>query len=662
VPLPGDELHYAWLLSMAAACWIIVLFTYLGKTFCSNPAGFGTFNATMSDSNQTWFDWDESLNMTAQAEEKTSTVAPFSIPALAAAESSSTSPVAETSEPTPEPDLARAATAELPLPLSGALPLPVTRVSDLCPCNIQSEQCDLNCCCDPDCTQELALFTHCSVQKVIGDSRLCSQDAALYILSSTPEDLSQVKTYVQQEVNPDVFCIQSANYEQGMSFITPNTPTEQNFDYLFNRFVGFFFGSSGGTGSAIQIPVQENSPGYLYGDIIQTEDAVGQKDFFRLPASAGTANCLDPNPAEFLKDQVSRCVRSFALAQDCTTLEALKLRTYTSFRIFSGKDTEANLVPVGVEAVTLQSLEGTQTVLEMGADSAFDPEFLQPAEVCNQVVLQVKYMVRYGEAGQIVRVAASFVLGAVISSMLPIQQEFQIAFAQETKSDATQRSSGNPGYVVGLPLVAGWRTTEYPFSRSSFNDFQRTGVYTANPVGSLTVLQSSADQDCMFSFPQRLPVLFGKDVVSGCTFRLEDGANCSLVSEAILGRLKGQSFPDYVASFGNSLPQNPMDWVPIENQTTVPGTQGCSIPLSYHLEVRWTKYGTLVNPQAQIVNVMETIKYNTSTLPFPSTSGTVVLVTSSVSFIDISGPASPGFRVPPTINAKLPSDFFFPFV
>lgn len=34
---------------------------------------------------------------------------------------------------------------------------------------------------------------------------------------------------------------------------------------------------------------------------------------------------------------------------------------------------------------------------------------------------------------------------------------------QETSSGATRRSSGNPGYVVGLPLVAGWRTAEYPF-------------------------------------------------------------------------------------------------------------------------------------------------------------------------------------------------------
>ncbi|XP_049324830.1 tectonic-1 isoform X2 [Astyanax mexicanus] len=583
---------------MAALLRVLIL----AGLFCGFWAKSGGFNSSVLDQNRTRFGWDESDNVTEETGEENYTLAPVSMPAASPVEPSTAFPETEIPEPTAEPDLARAGTAALPLPLSGSLPAPVTRVSDLCPCDVQSDQCEVNCCCDPDCSQERPLFTRCSVQKVTGDPRLCTQDAALYSLRTTAEGFSAVQTSVQRQINPDVFCIQTANYEQGLSFVTPNTPTEQNFDYLFNQFVGFFFGGSGGKGSALQTPGQGNSPGYLYGDIMRTEDQAGQTDFFRLPASAGTANCLDSNPAAFLKDETSRCVRSFSLAQDCTTLPALSFQTYTSFRIFSGKDTEAN----------------------------------------------VKYTVWYGEAGQIVRVSAAFVLGAVSNSMLPIQQNFQISFVQEAKSDAVLRSSGNPGYVQGLPLVAGWRTAE--------------GIIrSTDPQGSLTVLQSSVEQDCLFGVPQRSPVLFGTDTLSGCTFRLEDGANCSLVSEVILGTLKGQSFPEYVATFGNSLPQNLMDWVPIENQTTVTSLQDCSIPLSYHLEVRWTKYGTLVNPQSQIVSVMEVITFNTSTLPSSSTGG-LIPVSSSVSFIDVSASASPGYRAAPTINAKLPYDFFFPFV
>ncbi|KAK1800699.1 hypothetical protein P4O66_005528 [Electrophorus voltai] len=550
-------------------------------------------------------------------------------------------------------------------------------VSALCPCDAQPARCDVDCCCDADCSQERALFSRCSLHKVIGETKLCSQDTALYSFSMTPSGLAQVQTAVLREVNPDVLCIRSANYEQGLSFVTPTIPTERNFDELFSHFVGFFFGASDGQSSTLQTSPQENSPGYQYGDIILTEDGAGRRDFFRLPGSGVTANCFDSNPAAFLKDQTSRCVRSFVLVQDCTALEALDFRTYSSFRVFSGKGKEATLVPVELDTVTLQSLEGTRTLADV--TSAYQPVLLEPAEVCSQVVLQVsfdkvKYTVRYGAAGKIVGVLASLVLGAVHTATLPIQQLFQIVFVQEARSDTLLPFRGNPGYVVGLPLVAGWRTAEYPFPKITNQGFMeqlammtqqlnrnldhciKGVVRSGDPDGTITTLHSSAAQDCLLGSPQRMAVLFGKDVVSGCTFRLDDGANCSLVSEALLRSVKGQSFPDYVASFGNSLPQNPMDWVPIENQTTLTSTLGCSIPLSYHLEVRWTKYGTLVNAQAQIVSVMEKIQTNTSIL------SSVSSITSSVSFIDVSAGASPGVRVPPTIDAKLPYDFFFPFV
>lgn len=44
-----------------------------------------------------------------------------------------------------------------------------------------------------------------------GDAKLCSQDAALYTLTATSEGLSKVVTSVEREINPDIFCVQSAN-------------------------------------------------------------------------------------------------------------------------------------------------------------------------------------------------------------------------------------------------------------------------------------------------------------------------------------------------------------------------------------------------------------------------------------------------------------------
>ncbi|XP_051972442.1 tectonic-1 [Xyrauchen texanus] len=630
-----------------AVFWLIIL-TYVETSLCFEDTNTtGAINITLRETNDTFTYLDESLNFTKLG----FSPSPSSFPAPTAESVTAFPDQTETTETSiqhPTTESPRSARAAQPLPLSGVLPTPKTDVFHLCPCNLKSEQCDINCCCDPDCTEELSLFTDCSVERVSSDPRLCNQEAVVFSLSTTSEGVSRVESSVQRGVNPDVFCIQSANYEEGMSFATPKIPTEENFDTLFGQFLEFFFGRLWGN-SALQNTDVGNSPGYQYGDLIQTLNEAREEEFFTLPASAGTAHCLDANPAASLKDQTSRCMRTFDLARDCATLQALDLRTYISLRIRSGKNKEANVIGVEVAAITLQSLEGTQTPVDPTEIAAYVPVLLESGDVCNNVVLQVQYTFRYSKAGEILNVTASVLLGAIISARVPIQQEFQILFLQEITSTAGLRYSGNPGYVEGLPLVAGTRTADGI-------------VQTADPTGSLTILQNARDQDCLLGSSRRSPVLFGIDMVSGCTLRLSDAVNCSLVSEVILWTLKGQNFPDHVASFGNSQLHSPLDWIPIQNQTITAGTQACSIPLSYHLEVKWTKYGALLNPQAQIVSVMETVHTNTSSLALLTNAGGLLSITSSVSFVDVSASASPGFKVPPTIDAKLPFDFFFPFV
>ncbi len=103
----------------------------------------------------------------------------------------------------------------------------------------------------------------------------------------------------------------------------------------------------------------------------------------------------------------------------------------------------------------------------------------------------MKYTFRYSEAGEILNAMASVLLGAIKSVTVPIQQEFQITFLQvcnstlfifswkdynlqtgsnsfvyihwqDISSTSVLQFSGNPGYAVGRPLVAGTRTAEYP--------------------------------------------------------------------------------------------------------------------------------------------------------------------------------------------------------
>ncbi|XP_067330928.1 tectonic-1 isoform X1 [Channa argus] len=533
-----------------------------------------------------------------------------------------------------------------PLPVSGRLLTPLAKVDSLCPCDEHTGVCDINCCCDRECGEEVALFTDCSVPTVSGDKQLCSRDVASYTLESTAGGYSVLKSSFLKETSYDIFCIQSKNRVDISSHPSPALPTDSNFESLFKQFTTFSFDSKTNNGQVSSAGLQASS-GYEYGDVMVTAGEHGQKRVFWLPAPGVTADCVDTSPAAFLKDQSSQCSRRLVLDQSCSALPALNMDTYSNIQLFAGKNADAAVLPVEIALLTLQSIDGTQTELKIGGGEIFSPVLLNP-DLCANVVLKVDYVMKYNPAGEIVNVTVSMVLGFVHGATQFLKQEFQIAFVQDGV-EGTVHYSGNPGYVVGLPLVSGTRTADGI-------------VRSINPRDTLSLLQSGENQDCLHGPHERSPVLFGLDSVSGCTLRLEDAENCSIVSQVLLDVLRGPNYPQYVASFGNSPLGSPLDWLQIQNTFIPKAGHSCAIPLSLHLEIMWTQYGSLMNPQPQIVSINEIVQTNTTSLSLLSGGSSFLSIRSSVAFIAASAPALPGFRATPTINAKLPFDFFFPFV
>ncbi|XP_057382799.1 tectonic-1 isoform X4 [Balaenoptera acutorostrata] len=453
-------------------------------------------------------------------------------------------------------------TPRAPRPSSGPRPTPVTDVAALCVCDLSPALCDVNCCCDPDCSSvDFSVFSACSIPVVMGDSQFCSQKAAIYSLNFTADPPQRVFKLVDQ-INPSIFCIHITN--------------------------------------------------------------------------------------SFLVNQAVKCTRRINLEQ-CKEIETLSLAYYSSPKILRvpGSGTK---VPITVQSITIQSLNKTLTLQE-------DTDVLRPLvlveaghdKICTNVILEVKYSLMYTDAGEIVKADVFVLLGAVSSAMVPFQQKFEIYFIQQNTKPVPL--SGNPGYVVGLPLAAG------------FQPQKGSGIMqTTNRYGQLTLLRSTAEQDCLAIAGIRTPVLFGYNMQSGCKLRLTKAITCRLVAQKVESLLKGQGFPDYVAPFGNSQAQDVLDWVPVHFITqTSHMKDSCQLPVALAIEVKWTKYGSLLNPQAKIVNVTA----NLISSSFPETNSgnkRTILISTAVTFVDVSAPAEAGFRARPTINARLPFNFFFPFV
>ncbi|CAM9680003.1 unnamed protein product [Rangifer tarandus platyrhynchus] len=535
-------------------------------------------------------------------------------------------------------------------PFSGPRPAPVTDVAALCVCDLSPAQCDVNCCCDPDCSSvDFSVFSACSIPVVTGDSHFCSQKAAVYSLNFTADPPQRVFKLVDQ-INPSIFCVHITNYKPALSFINPEVTDESSFDKLMKTPDGFSLNPESDVSTRLDAP---QTTKYEYGVHLQTSDS-----FLRFPSPLTSSLCTDNNPAAFLVNQAVKCTRRINLER-CEEMETLSMAYYSSPKILRELTLQ---VPVTVQSIITRSLNKTLTRLEDTAVLRVSKQGVVEAghiEICTNVVLEVTYSLTYTDAGEVIKADLFVLLGAVSSAMVPLQQKFEIYFIQQNAKPVPL--SGNPGYVVGLPLVAGFQPQKgYPFWLCRETSFPCPR--TTNRYGQLTLLRSTTEQDCLAVEGIRAPVLFGYNMQSGCKLRLTKALTCRLVAQKMKSLLKGQGFPDYVASFGNSQAQDVLDWVPVYFIAQMSHVKdSCQLPVALTVEVRWTKYGSLLNPQAKIVNVTA----NLISSSFPETNSgneRTILISTAVTFVDVSAPAEAGFRARPTINARLPFNFFFPFV
>uniref|UniRef100_A0A8C9DDL7 Tectonic family member 1 n=1 Tax=Prolemur simus TaxID=1328070 RepID=A0A8C9DDL7_PROSS len=464
----------------------------------------------------------------------------------------------------------------------------ISVVAALCVCDLSPAQCDVNCCCDPDCSSvDFSVFSTCSVPVVTGDSQFCSQKAAIYSLNFTADPPQRIFKLVDW-INPSIFCIRNTNYKPALSFINPEVPDENNFDKLMKTSDGFTLNAE----SDVSFPAKLDAPPtakYEYGARLQTSDS-----FLRFPSPLTSSLCTDDNPAAFLVNQAVKCTREINL-EECEKIEALSMAYYSGPEILTVPNSRKK-VPITVKSIIIQSLNKTLTQLENTTILQLALISAGPVTLCSNVVLEVKCSLTYTDAGEVIKADLSFLLGTVSRAVVPLQQKFVIHFIQLNTKPVPL--SGNPGYVVGLPLAAGVQLTK------------------------------------------ALP--------------------CWLMAQKVESLLKGQGFPDHVAPFGNSQAQDALDWVPVHFITQSYNMKdSCQLPVALVIEVKWTKYGSLLNPQARVVNVTA----NLISSSFPEVGDEkIILISTAVTFVDVSAPAEAGFRALPTINARLPFDFFFPFV
>ncbi|XP_025971689.2 tectonic-3 [Dromaius novaehollandiae] len=366
---------------------------------------------------------------------------------------------------------------------------------------------------------------------------------------------------------------------------------------------------------------------YRAGDPILTYfDSSSVLSTLRQPVRMGASGlCVDGNPAGFLDSKSTSCTRIFVnLSKSCITDPALDAASY--YRDFT-------VLKVPINGTIVQSMQVKITpVAPPGAPYMKD-------NTCNNVVSEVVYEIEFNSTHGIQSVSVQFKVTSITGdSGSSLQQHFTLHFWTRTLSHTLPRS-GNPGYIVGAPLL----------------------IANGGAMQHMTILQSQGDGSC--SQFLRHKVRFGRNMRTGCKLNLSqilEESDCNSIQEKLYKALQGMNRAGDLAIVGSAHSSRAEEWTTILIQNcsvqAVNCTSCCMVPVTLEIQILWTKEGLLSNPQAQMLGAR--YFYQCQPLKFPSMS--VVPLTTVVTFTDMTEwPEAP--RGQPRTYWKLPFDFFFPF-
>ncbi|XP_023564704.1 tectonic-3 isoform X2 [Octodon degus] len=415
-------------------------------------------------------------------------------------------------------------------------PLPVLPT---CVCDLTPAACDLNCCCDRDChlPHPRTVFSFCLPGSVRSSSWTCVDNSLIFRSNSPfPSRVLLDSNGIRQ------FCVHvnnsKLNYFQKVQKVSATS-----FQALAAEF-------GGGSCSATLQP-QPLPPFYKAGDPILTYFPTRSIiSLLRQPAGVGAGGvCAQRNPAGFLESKRTTCTHILKnLASSCTLDPALDAGSYYNFTVLK--------VPRGVT-----DLQNMKFQVPVTLASQADPPVLA-GNTCQNAVSQVTYEIETNGTFGIQQVSVSFrQINLTIEPVVSLQQDFIVhfrAFRQSTVAAAAAAvpRSGNPGYVVGKPVL----------------------VLTGDLTHSMTLLQSQGNGICSV---KRHEVQFGINAISGCKLRLTE-VDCSQLQSEIYQILHGSPRPEHVAIFGNATPAQKGGWTRILHRSCrlAVSQNGTEVPLT----------------------------------------------------------------------------------
>ncbi|KAM8885356.1 tectonic-2 isoform 2-T2 [Spinachia spinachia] len=476
-----------------------------------------------------------------------------------------------------------------------------------CPCDLTFRACDVRCCCDKDCSiEEVKLFvSHCLPGPFGGQ-------------------VSAAPAYQCSEQS-------SADSPDWFPFLCVNSPPENN-PYLGLFYQGHTIPSK--PGPSFQSPVLSAPlpvPAYIQGSpILLLND-----QYFTIPQKV-LGQCVNNAPVAFLENFKVDCVTILRSCPAGLPLQTLPTELSITLNDGQGGDVVVDVIDE-VAFEMSRFISNTVTNLDEGL-------------VCENVTVALDYTF-YWKGNGITRVALTRTVGTItFNTSVALTTRYSAVFLNGGL--ISEPNSGNPGYQVGRPVIAGTLDTLDNYTSS----VQRSSLNVWKPV-----------RDGLCSTAEMKPVLFGENFTSGCLLPVsrQNLTQCDLLRDAVTSLQAGLNTATYMAKSGNPDPLIMTDWLNISfvtlnsSTTTNDTTSSCSgVPSHQHIHVLSLITGMVEGrPQREIHAVL--VSYTLLSWALDCGGGDDSLcmdpmetkllpITSSVTFTDIpinTGPPKTRFQV-----------------
>eukprot|EP00618_Florenciella_parvula_P017385 CAMPEP_0119503752 /NCGR_PEP_ID=MMETSP1344-20130328/24819_1 /TAXON_ID=236787 /ORGANISM="Florenciella parvula, Strain CCMP2471" /LENGTH=703 /DNA_ID=CAMNT_0007540073 /DNA_START=55 /DNA_END=2166 /DNA_ORIENTATION=- len=596
-----------------------------------------------------------------------------------------------------------------------------------CACDMTAGQCDWNCCCDRECTDDqVARFE--AIDSCLPEGAAsheitkCYNDAELETIN--PRYPMTTKKSLDSAVD-DMMCIVYDNSDvKGEFYDDPGYPSSSS---IFDESAGSkSYDYEGMVTDSSIIPFSSSQ--YDVGTVLPAAHKKGAGmhaaygGFFPVPTAGVDGQCVESSYATFMSpvrdstclrvtdDLQATCESVFDAGRFSTGLyvgvapNSVPLETGGALKACDddGADdlcTTLEWVKVRVQSVSFldpDSGELSDLDVDVAGSSGLNSTYYGGA--CRRALSKITWTVVANSKNQISAVAADIVLTDLVASNVSSvptvsSQEFNIEYvaasfdmsygvnAKAYGNAVNMSRSGNPGYIMGLPLLGA--TRDYAAGE--------TDTMTARVPG-MEVIGSATDGTCPNVTRSGLDtqtINFGQDMMTGCMLTLTkeelatmcDGTATSpyiTLNERVLASTgKSLYVPTFlnitdthVGMFGNADPLDTTQWLELDIGTTDEGTwdeatMTCSpmiTSLNYKFLVAYV--GSVDNPQAKVISA--SASYGREPVVFSAEGGDGVtqnvMLSTTVSFITYKGTESKAYAPPaPPILFTMPYDVFYPF-